>query len=162
MKRKKNLFKAKSAALALTLGVGIISLAPTASYAEEGSVFRTGDAIYDLREMEEKSTIQESLNPFEKSTKATVNSKVSRYLVPPLISATATSSATMKQDKIVAKARAYNDLGGLMGTETDSTKNSSYAGATVRTGVKYISRAIGNHTYEKSGYVTVNHETKTS
>lgn len=149
----------KSAALVLSLGIGVIGLGPTTSYAAEGPIYRVGDAIYDTREMEEKSTIQESLNPSEKLTKATVHSKVSRFLIPPLVSATATSSATMKQDKIVAKARAYNDRGGLIGTKTDTGKKSAYAGATVNTGTIYIKKAIGNHSYEKAGYVPIYHET---
>ncbi|MCU5406795.1 hypothetical protein [Bacillus bombysepticus] len=162
---KNALRKLRVSSLALTLGVVSFGIITPNANAEE-LVYRVGDTVYDNREVEDKTTIQESLNPLENApglaAQPTVNSKVSRYLVPPLISATATSSATMKQNKIVAKTRAYNDLGGLMGTKTDSASNSSYAGATVSTGIKYISRAIGNHTYEKSGYVTINHETRTS
>lgn len=81
---KNALRKLRVSSLALTLGVvsfGVLS--PNAS--AEGLVYRVGDTIYDTRETEEKTTIQESLNPLENSSglaaQPTVNSKVSRYLV---------------------------------------------------------------------------------
>lgn len=76
-------------------------------------------------------------------------------------SATATSSAAVKEDTISAKVRVYSSKGGLKGQKTDSQKNSTYAGATYTDKSNNIpATAFGNHTYVKKSYKTVVHETK--
>ncbi|PJN86553.1 MULTISPECIES: hypothetical protein [Bacillaceae] len=76
-------------------------------------------------------------------------------------SATATSSAAVKEDTIAAKVRVYSSKGGLKGQKTDSQKNSTYAGATFTDKSNNIpATAFGNHTYVKKSYKTVVHETK--
>ncbi|MFD4820307.1 hypothetical protein [Peribacillus butanolivorans] len=76
-------------------------------------------------------------------------------------SATATSSAAVKEDHISAKVRVYNSKGGLQGQKTDSQTKSTYAGATYTDKSTSIpATAFGNHTYVKKSYKTVVHETK--
>ncbi|MCU4715782.1 hypothetical protein OCE25_26240 [Bacillus cereus] len=135
---------------------------PIVSHAAENEgVVKTNSAIYDYRMIEEKSTVKESLNSLGNMTKAapTNTSQVKRFLVPPLISATATSNSSVKEDYISATVRAYNDSGGLWGTKSDSATKSSYAGATYDSGVKYIKFAYGSHVYKLAGYKDVVHET---
>ena len=125
--------------------------------------FETDTAVYDLSMKDE---ITSSLVPLEDGGIAlaadyTVTSNVKRYLVPPLVSATATSSSTTSLDYIEATVRAYYDTGGLMGTASDSAKKSSYAGAQYSSGFKFIDMAYGSHVYKNAGYKDIYHETST-
>lgn len=161
----------KTGAVALTglLLFGCISPISSEASSRNLEVFKTEDAMYDLQEISEKSSVKEKVGSVSNSLFSATTSKsnpinsssVKRFLIPPLISATAITQSTVKEDFIQAKVRAYNDGGGLYGSKTDTGKKSSYAGIEYVTKTKWISFAYGNHVYKLSGYKDVYHETTT-
>ena len=156
----------------LTASLILGGIFPIISKASSELEIETSKAIIDLSFDEEISSVQvpldnEKLSLSTATVSATassnpvVTSNVKRFLIPPLISATATSESTVKEDYIEAKVRAYYDTGGLMGTGVDSATKATYAGAQYSAGTKWVSKAYGSHVYKLSGYKDVYHETST-
>lgn len=132
------------------------------------------DQIVDLTPVPHKTTESQSL---ENNTLATSQSGGSYSVTSNIkgsfsnwrpdaesLHATASSDVTRAIDYVYAKARIFEN-GGVVGSASDTSKGSSYAGATAKGPSGFVTwdnDARGNHTYKDSGYKDIVHETYTS
>lgn len=132
----------------------------------------SGDKLVDLAPVEQKATESQPLNNTKVASLSgssyTANSNISGSFSnwrPDATSlhATASSDVTRAIDYVYAKARIFEN-GGVVGSSSDTSKGSSYAGATAKGPSGFVTwdnDARGNHTYKDSGYKDIIHETYT-
>jgi hypothetical protein len=131
-----------------------------------------GNKIVDLSPVEQKSTQSQSLDNSLNAMSGgsyTVNSSIDGSFSTwradsEALHATAVSDVTRAIDYVYAKARVFEN-GGVVGSASDTSKGSSYAGATAKGPAGFVTwdnDARGNHTYKDSGYKDIIHETYTS